>query len=78
MTSGTVEALTALVISGGVLAVIWVIGQVIYQIEERYQHDRDYRRSKSGGVGKQFHKTPEDGEHSEKLGKARSRRKHER
>ena len=71
------EVLELIIVIGATVLILF-IGQIIYQIEKRYQHDRDYRRSKGRGVGKQFGKTDKDGKHRQELGKVGKGREHHR
>ena len=69
------EALECLIIFGAV-ALIMLIGQIVYQMEEK--HDRDNRRSKARGMDNKFDKAVANGKHRQKLGKARKGRTHNR
>ena len=65
------EEMVELLFILGVIIVIWLIGQIIYQVEVKYQHDRDYRKSKEHG--KQFCQSTRDRRHRKGLGKDRKR-----
>ena len=69
------EEMVELLFILGVIIVIWLIGQIIYQVEVKYQNDRDYRRSKNRGMGERIDKTDKNGKHRQELGKDRKRRK---
>ena len=46
MKKGMVDALYWLLISIGIAAVIWLIGQIVYQLEEKWKqkdHEGDYK-----------------------------------
>ena len=65
---GAVRCLKTFLICLIVIAIIWLIGQIAYQMEVRWQRDRD-KRKRNGVHGKQFCQNAKDRKHSKGLGK---------